>query len=968
MLDQGITFDRYRLDPRSGLRLGDREIRLTPKALALLCVLAERPGRVVTKDELFAAVWPETAVGDAALVTCIQELRKALRDDARRPRYIETLHRRGYRFIGKPATKGAAAPQLAAGILVGRERELAELRDALARAAAGTRQIVFVSGEPGIGKTSLVKAFVARVTGDAHVAWGQSAEHYGASEPYLPLLDALARSCRGPAAERFIAALDRHAPTWLAQIPSLVGPGARRDLARRAAGVTRERMLRELTDALEAVAESTPIVLWLEDLHWADVSTIDWLASFARRLESARVLVIATYRPAEALAPGHPLRGMQDELSRQGRCRELALTPLSRSAVAEYLALRLATPTESTEMFCRLADQVHQHTDGTPLFVVGVLDDLLDRGVLAQTGDRWTIHDRGAAVALGIPLDLRRLIDRQLDRLERAEASLLEVASVVGATFSAAAVAVGAGVSEGDVEAMLNDLARRQQLIHAYGAEEWPDGTVATRFGFHHALYREALYERLPAGRRVELHRRVGERVEQAFGDRAGEIAGELAMHFERGREAPKAIHYLHAAGRGAGDRGAAREAAAYFTRALDLIGASPASRARDALEAQVRLALCMPLIALHGFGAAAVEACATRAQALYGELGDARGRFAANRVVWNASLMRHPVPRTLGLARELMALARAAGDPAARALAHRALGTSLKLAGELAEAADLLIEGVALSDTVADDLFADYGEHPGMICRAFAGWVMALMGRLDTAARLADDAIEHARRRTHPHGLAFALVSSGLVYVFQRGVSQAEQIGREVIALAREHGLPQWLSFGQEITGWVRVRRGEIAEGIRLQEEGLQTLLATGARTHLSRMRANLAESYLAAQQPAMARKHLTAARDHRESHGEQYYTAELLRLEARLLEMEGAPRDHTEKRLLDAIDIAQRQRAALLELRAATSLARFRAAHGERALARELLSAARAAVSEGVDWPDVVDARALLADLTRG
>jgi predicted ATPase len=311
------------------------------------------------------------------------------------------------------------------------------------------------------------------------------------------------------------------------------------------------------------------------------------------------------------------------------------------------------------------------------------------------------------------------------------------------------------------------------------------------------------------------------------------------------------------------------------------------------------------------------------------------------------------------------MTRARAAGDPPALALAHRALGTSLKLAGEFPEAVALLLEGIALSDAVPDEEFADYGEHPGMICRAFAGWVTALMGQLDTAARLADEAIEHARLRVQPHGLAFALASSGLVYVMQRGGTQAEPIGREVSALAREHGLPQWLSFGREITGWALVRRGEIAEGIALQEDGLASLLATGARTHLGRMRANLAESYLVAGRPDRARAHLDAGRAHCESHGEQYYTAELRRLEAELVAMEGAAPDETEKRLLDAMDAAHRQHATLLELRAATSLARVRATHGARRAAREQLASIHATVTEGFAWPDVVEARTLLTEL---
>jgi DNA-binding winged helix-turn-helix (wHTH) protein/tetratricopeptide (TPR) repeat protein len=925
MQDRAVSFGPYRLD-RSGLTVGGRSIRLTPKSLTVLSFLTERAGQVVTKEELFAAVWSGTAVGDDALVTCIQEIRKALRDDARRPRYIETLHRRGYRFLGTPAA-APVAPEADATIVVGRESELAQLHDALARAATGRRQIVFVAGEPGIGKTTLVRAWVgqAAARGDVQVAWGQSAEHYGVSEPYLPLLDALVRAGRGPGGDRLVRALDQHAPTWLAQMPALVPAGRLRELRRRTAGVTRERMLRELTDALEAASEHAPIVLWLEDVHWADVSTIDWLASFARRPERARLVLIATYRPAEVLGGGHPLHGLPAELRRHGQCRELALPPLSRAAVTSYLSARFAPSSDAIEPLSRLAGEVHQRTEGSPLFMVGVVDDLVDQGVLTHVGGGWTVRATGGPIGLGIPADLQRLIERQLDRLAPSEQRVLEVASVVGAAFSAAAVASGADLPEAEVEALCQEIARRQQVIHAAGAEEWPDGTVASRFGFQHALYREALYARLPAGRRVELHRRVGARLALAHGERTGEIAGELAMHFERGRDVERAIRYLQTAGRVAGHRGAAHEAEAYFTRALDLIAALPAGRAPAELEAETRLALCVPLIALHGYGSAAVEACASHAKALCDDLGDLRRRFAANRVVWNASLMRHPVPQTRDHARALMDLARTIDDPARLALAHRALGTSLKLAGEFREAGELLARGVALADAVPDDDFAVFGEHPGSICRAFAGWANALMGRPETATRLAEDAIEHGRTRRNPHGLAFALVSSGFVYVFLRDAARADDIGTEVIALAREYRLPQWLSFGQEIKGWAMFQLGERAEGIRLQEEGLRDLLATGARTHTSRMFVDLAESYVITGQFPEARAHLSAGHAHRARHGEHYYAAELFRVEASLRAQGGAPPAEIEKSLQRALEIARVQGAGLFEVRAADDARRL-------------------------------------------
>jgi len=244
-------------------------------------------------------------------------------------------------------------------------------------------------------------------------------------------------------------------------------------------------------------------------------------------------------------------------------------------------------------------------------------------------------------------------------------------------------------------------------------------------------------------------------------------------------------------------------------------------------------------------------------------------------------------------------------------------------------------------------------------------GWTKALMGCLDAAAVLAADAITHARQRRNPHNLAFALVSSGLVYLFQRDAPRAHDIATEAIAVAREYRLPQWLSFGREIQGWATFHLGDRAEGIRLQEEGLRDLLATGARTHTSRMFANLAESYLLVDQPEAARAHLSAAHAHRERHGEQYYAPELFRLEARLLWREGAAPEEVEQRLRSAIDVARTQQATLLELRAANCLTRLLFERGERAAAGELLTRVAGRLSAGSLWPDVTDASALVREL---
>jgi DNA-binding winged helix-turn-helix (wHTH) protein/tetratricopeptide (TPR) repeat protein len=932
MLDQAIAFGPFRLNPLAGLTQGRREIRLTPKAFALLCLLAGERGRVVSKEELFDTLWPRAPVGDAALVTCIQELRKALRDNARRPRYIQTLHRRGYRFIAEPASASLRDPGGLAGpveaeqaIPVGRGSELAQLDEALAAARGGKRQVVMVTGEAGIGKTTLVRAFLARAAqaGDLRIAWGESAEHYGASEPYHSLLDALVRACRAPWGEGLLRALDQHAPLWLAQMPALAGPSRLRALQRRTAGATRERMHRELTEALEAAVAASPIVLWLEDLHWADVSTIDWLAAFARRPEAARLLVVGTYRSDEAHAEGHPVHAMRDELRRHGHCRELALGPLQSSVVAEYVCARFTPSADAVASLSQLATEVHRRTGGSPLFMVGVLNELVAKGVLACLDGAWSVRHHLGGDELTIPQDLSQAIDRQIDRLRPAAARLLEVASAAGLDFSAAAVAAGAGRPSDEVERVCHDLARQYPFLHAAGVEEWPDGTVASRFRFAHALYREALYERLPAGRRAELHRRIGERLARGYGDRADDIATQLALHFERGRDAARAVVYLRNAGETAVRRSASREAAAHFGRALDLLRTLPHDRSRDQTEVAVRLALSAPLIAMHGLGSTLVEACVTEARTLCDELGDRHGRFAAHRVIWNHRLMRDPVPTALRDARELMAEAEASQDAAELALAHRALGTSLVYAGQLGEGERVLGRGIALADRTPDADFAAYGEHPGMICRVFAAWANALMGLPEQAAQFAESGVEHARRRDDPHSLAFALVTVGLACLFQRDVDRASLVAGEVLALSQEYELPQWIAFAQEIQGWVDWQRGDPASGIELIGQALERLRATGARTHSSRMLANLAECCLAGGKPETARLHLEAAFVHRSRHGEHYYAAELYRLRALILERGGAPREAVAASLAEALATARSQGAGLLAARAAQTLA---------------------------------------------
>jgi DNA-binding winged helix-turn-helix (wHTH) protein len=296
----------------------EERILLSPKTFLVLAYLVENAGRLVTHDELLEAVWPGSVIEPQAVKRHVLNVRSALGDRSKNPIFIETMPKRGYLFIA-PVSAPVAAKSLIGAIgpdrdLVGRGSAFEVLREMWRRALNGERQIAFITGEPGIGKTALADEFQRQVAvgeRSVHIAHGQCIEGYGSKEPYGPMLDALGRLCRGPQAEPLVRILSAEAPTWLAQLPSLLTREHREMPHREILGATRERMLREIGDALESVTAETPLLLVFEDLHWVDDSTVDLISALARRRHPAKTDVPRHF-PAFAhalLAP--PLGGAQ---------------------------------------------------------------------------------------------------------------------------------------------------------------------------------------------------------------------------------------------------------------------------------------------------------------------------------------------------------------------------------------------------------------------------------------------------------------------------------------------------------------------------------------------------------------------------------------------------------------------------------------------------------------------------------
>jgi DNA-binding winged helix-turn-helix (wHTH) protein len=591
-------FTPFRLDPvnqclwrRTGE--GDYErILLTPTEFGVLDHLVERAGQLVTHRELLDAVWPRTAIEPQAVKSKIFHLRRTLDDDPKKPRFIETLPRRGYRFVGKleaeVADEGHPSPPPAG--LVGREGALAELWQCAASAAAGAPQVVFVTGEPGIGKTALVEEFqrqVARRVRAIRVARGHCVEGFGSKEAFYPVLDALGQLCRGPEGGRVVEILALHAPTWLVQFPALLTRQHRETLRHELLGATRERMLREGCEALEAIAAAAPLLLVLEDLHWTDSSTLDLVSVLARRRVRARILLIATYRPSDVAHSAQPLHALKRDLVARQFCREIALEPLTPADIASYLSGGGAAPGAPDELTVLL----HTHTEGNPLFMHAVLQQLAERGLVERSDGGWELRRAAASISLEVPDSVRQMIGAQIDRLEVSDQRVLEVAAIAGMSFAPAISAPAGDLDIGEIERCCDALARRDHIVRRAGIKELPDGRIVQRYEFVHALYREVLYERQGPARRAMLHRRWGEWLEQIFADARDQVAPELAHHFERGSDWARAVTYLRLAARGAAARCSLEDARANLQRALAL-AAKLALPERAAAETEILDAL----------------------------------------------------------------------------------------------------------------------------------------------------------------------------------------------------------------------------------------------------------------------------------------------------------------------------------------------------------------------------------------
>ena len=683
-------------------------------------------------------------------------------------------------FLSFTTTPGAAVSQ-GPSDFVGREPELKRLGELLRRTFEGSGGIIFITGEPGIGKTTLTEEFLnssRRGFPGLLVTRGRCVEQYGTGEAYLPFLEATGSLLGGLARDRVANVFRTHAPTWCLQLPAaFASTGALDRLQQETIGATKERMLREMGDALGALASEAPVVLLLEDLHWADPSSVDLLRHLSQRIADQRVLIVGTFRPEDLERSNHPLKNYKAEMQAHKLCEEIALDSLGQEHIASYLDARFAPNDFPPE----LSYLIQTKTEGHPLFATSLIQFLAERGDIAQKNAHWSLTRPLSEMDLEAPESVRGMIHKKIYSLEESQRRALAYASIEGEEFLSTVAAKLLAADELDLEEQFANLERVHRLISTLGEEELPDGSLAMRYRFAHALYQNVLYDELVSKRRILLHRQAGEQLLQHYGKQATRIAPQLAMHFERGRDFERAIEFLVQAGDNAAQLYANDEAEKHYSRALGLVEKLPAEE-----QAKKKLAMYQKR----------------------GGVNLALSRF--NEAVDDFTSMVNQ--------------ARAAADQAMESGALNALTLTLFYSHRLTEMAERAQEALAVAEHAGSETLR-------VETMQLIGLKHLCYGELPEAKAMLDEVVNTARRINHKPVLLSGLGWRGLLYFFQTEYERAEEMLIEARKLASEMRDGFLMLLSLFVLGLTRGNLGRISEALATLNEGINMAQRNGDR-----------------------------------------------------------------------------------------------------------------------------------------
>lgn len=936
-----LAFRDIEIDPdRFELVRAGEPVRLEPQAFEVLAHLIQHRDRVVTRDELMEAIWGTVYVSDAALATRIKEARRALGDDGATQWAIRTIHRRGYRFVvdidgqdGNATGRSSAIAASATAVLtppvatattaarstasppalpsipapvapVGRATEFQRLLEVFESTRDAGAQVVFVTGEAGIGKSTLVSQFLSYASrlDDVLVGRGQCIEGHGAGEAYLPFLDAIGQLASGPRGGVAVRALQLEAPTWLFHMPGLAEGAPRFDET----VLTRERMLRELTNALDHMGHEQRIVLSLEDLHWSDQSTIGALEMLSRRDSSARVLILGTVRSGDTVSGTHPVHSLASELAARAYATTIELGPLDETSIRTLIKGRV-----TEEIHPDVAQAVTERSGGNPLFATSLLE-------------HWhgTEVDGGGGlegVPVEVPESLRQLVSRQLEHVSDEHRQVMEAAAIAGDTLTPAIVAAISGLDLELVEDILDGCARKGQFLRRRGAFEWPSGELEDEYQFIHSLFRETALGGLPLGRRARLHRAAGAALEERLGSEARSHVDEIANHFVQAGDADRAVPALIQAARRARSRSAQHEARAALERAMMLLPRVGDEVQRNRLEIAAQTLSGAVSVALDGWAAPSIQAAYERALDLVRQTDDQElvrdilsGLATTHEFRGEYELSQQIISEQIALVPE--------GTPPPPE-SHELLACSLFHQGQLRRSFEEATTGLRIATSEdAPDFHTAYGEHPAIACRGWRAQSRWFLGEVRQAVEELRETIEDAPDEL---SLLHSHTHAAMIAQYSGDTRATRHHSRRMFALARRLGFESHEVESGLLRAWAESRAGYPA-ALPLMELAVNAHRSSGLRMDLPWVLAIYADALLAHDRIDDAEQALDEAFQVRNPGRGYVYEPEMWRLRGRISELRGAPADAVDH-YRHAADTARTHEACTPELRALTTLLRL-------------------------------------------
>jgi class 3 adenylate cyclase/predicted ATPase/DNA-binding IscR family transcriptional regulator len=836
---------------------------------------------------------------------------------------------------------------------VGRVDEMAALEAALDRAIGGSGQVVGVVADPGLGKSRLCFEFSDRYRARGITVYEAHGISHGKLIPFLPVLELFraffrvtdeddAQATREKIAGRMVL-LDESLRDVLPLVFDFLSvPDPDRPLAPMEPEARQRQLYATVKRVMQARSQREPAVVLLEDLHWFDSGSEGVLEVLVEMAGATRTLLVVNFRPEYHAA------WMQKSYYQQ-----LPLLPLGPEAITELLRDLLGTDSS----LAGLGDRIRRRTGGNPFFIEEVVQALAEAGSL--TGARGAYQLARPSAELTLPATVQAVLAARIDRLEERDKYVLQTAAVIGKEFSEAVLKRVVDLPEAELSAALTKLTASEFI---YEQALYPE----LEYTFKHALTQEVAYGSLLVERRQAIHERAAEAIEAVFGGGLPEHYAELAHHYSHSRNAEKAIAYSELAGQWAVQHSANAEAIRHLTTALELLKSLPETLERTRRELELQIALGAPLIATKGYGATEVGAAYDRALELCRRIGETPELFPALWGLFAFHLVRTDLKKARELAGELFNLAQRVGDPALLVEAHAALGVASFYLGEPTVARAHFGKGITLYDPERHRSHAFvYGQDPGVVCLARVAVALWYLGYPDQALKRSDEALALARKIAHPFSLAYALFFGAWLHELRREWRMAAEHAEAMVVLSAEQGFAERLLWGTFFRGEALAEQGTTDEGIAQMRDALAAMPSRGRNLDRPSFLATLAAAYGKAGRTDDALALVAEAVALVERRAERIWEADIYRVKGELLLKSGGSSE-AETCFRHAIEVARRQSAKSLELRATTSLVRLPDKQGRRDEARRMLGEIYDWFTEGFDTADLRDAKALLEELS--